>query len=117
MIKTIKEKFNNIRPEDLKDLFKERNFILSLRLPKNLYKELVSSKFLSSNTYLKKPGTYKCNDSRCYLPQIYLNTTDRFVMSYLQVWDLPRDIDCHSINIIYYLKCLMCNYETYISSW
>ena len=60
MIKTIKEKFNNIRNNDLKEIFKESNFILSLRQPKNLYQELVSSKFLSDNNYVKKPGTYKC---------------------------------------------------------
>ena len=113
-IKTIKEKFNNIRSEELKEIFKESNFILSLRQSKNLYKKLVSSKFLSSSIYLKKPGTYKCNDSRCKVCQIYLNTTDRFVMSNKQVWEIRRDIYCHSINVIYYLKCLMCNYETCI---
>ena len=114
MIKTIKEKINNIRSEELKEIFKESNFILLLIQPKNLYKELISAKFLSSNIYLKKPGTSKCNDSRCKVCQIYLNTTDRFVMSNKQVWEIRKDIDCHSINVIYYLKCLMRNYEIYI---
>ena len=26
-----------------------------------------------------------------------------------QVWEIRREIDCHSVNVIYYLKCKMCN--------
>ena len=36
-------------------------------------------------------------------------------MSNGQVWEIRREIDCHSVNVIYYLKCKMCNEkETYI---
>ena len=36
-------------------------------------------------------------------------------MSNGQVWEIQREIDCHSVNIICYLKCKMCNEkETYI---
>ena len=36
-------------------------------------------------------------------------------MSNGQVWESRRKIDCHSVNVIYYLKCKMCNKkETYI---
>ena len=32
-----------------------------------------------------------------------------------QVREIRREIDCHSVNVIYYLKCKMCNKkETYI---
>ena len=30
-------------------------------------------------------------------------------MSNGQLWETHRDIDCHSVNVIYYLKCKMCN--------
>ena len=26
-----------------------------------------------------------------------------------QVWEVRREIDCYLVNIIYYLKCKMCN--------
>ena len=36
-------------------------------------------------------------------------------MSNGQVWEIRREMDCHSVNVIYYLKCKMCNKkETYI---
>ena len=36
-------------------------------------------------------------------------------MSNGHVWEIRREIGCHSVNIIYYLKCKMCNEkETYI---
>ena len=36
-------------------------------------------------------------------------------MSNDQVWEIPRETDCHSVNVIYHLKCKMCNKkETYI---
>ena len=32
-----------------------------------------------------------------------------------QVWGILREIDCNSVNVIYYLKCKICNKkETYI---
>ena len=32
-----------------------------------------------------------------------------------EVWEIRKKIDCHSVNVIYYLKCKMCNEkETYI---
>ena len=30
-------------------------------------------------------------------------------MSNGQVWEIRREIDCRSVNVIYYLKCKMCN--------
>ena len=36
-------------------------------------------------------------------------------MSNGQVWQIRREIHCHTVNVIYYLKCKMCNKkETYI---
>ena len=30
-------------------------------------------------------------------------------MSNGHVWEICREIDCHSANVIYYLKCKICN--------
>ena len=114
LMKTVKQKFKNIQNEELKDVFKDTSFILSLRQPRNLYGELSSSKFIS-NYQNTKLGTYKCKDKRCKICALYLNETSSFLMSNGQTWEIRRDIDCHSVNVIYYLKCRMCNgKETYI---
>ena len=41
--------------------------------------------------------------------QNYLNETNKFTMSNRQLWEIRREIDYHSVNVIYYLKCIMCN--------
>ena len=77
-MKTVQSKFQNIRNEQLKNIYKDTSFILSQKQPKNLYRELASSRFISSSTKVRKPGTYKCNDKRCKLCCIYLNETKKF---------------------------------------
>ena len=33
----------------------------------------------------------------------------------MQFWEILKNINCHSVNVIYYLKCTTCNEkETYI---
>ena len=114
-MQTVKSKFRNIRNKHLRSIYKDKNFRLSLKQAKNVYRELVSSRFISNFTNIRKPGTYKCSDKRCKICQNYLNETNKFTMSNRQVWEIRREIDCHSVSVIYYLKCKMCNEkETYI---
>ena len=61
-MQTVKKKFNNIWNEHLRSIYKDTNFILSLKQPKNLYRELTSPRFISSFKNIRKPGTYKCSD-------------------------------------------------------
>ena len=72
-MQTVETKFKNIRKEHLRSIYKDTNFILSLKQPKNLYRELTSSRFISSCKSIGKPVTYKCSDKRWKLCQNYLN--------------------------------------------
>ena len=64
---------------------------------------------------IRKRGTYKCNDKRCKICQNYSNETNKFTISNGQLWEIRREIDCHSVNAVCYLKCKVCNEkETYI---
>ena len=45
LMQTVKKKFKNIWNEHLRSIYKDTNFILSLKQPKNLYRELTSSRF------------------------------------------------------------------------
>ena len=84
-MQTVKNKFKNIRNEHLKSIHKDTNFILSLKQPKNLYRELASSRLISNFKNIRKPETYKCNDKRCKICQNYLKETNKFTMSNSQV--------------------------------
>ena len=69
---------------------------------------------------MRKPETYQCSDKRCKICQNDLNETNNsqcqmFTISNGQVWEIWRETDYHSVNVLYYLKCKRCNEkETYI---
>ena len=98
-MQTVKRKFKNIKHEHLKSIYKDTNFILSLKQPKNLYRELASSRFVSNFKNIRKPGTDKCRDKRCKICQNYLHETNKFTMLNGQVKEIRRKIDCHSVNV------------------
>ena len=85
-------KLKNIRNEHRKSIYKDMIFILSLKEPKNLNRELTSSRFISNFKSIWKPGTYKCIDKRWKICQNYLNETNKFKMSNGQAWDRDRAI-------------------------
>ena len=80
-MQAVKNKFKNIMNKHLKSKYKDKNFILSLKQPKNLYRELTYFRFISNFKNINKPGTYKCSDKRCKICQNYLNETNKFTMS------------------------------------
>ena len=61
-METVKNKCGNIRNEHLKSIYKDTNFILSLKQPKNLNRELTPFRLVSSfktleNQELTNAGT------------------------------------------------------------
>ena len=80
-MRAVKNKFKNIMNKHLKSEYKDKNFILSLKQPKNLYRELTYFRFISNFKNISKPETYKCSDKRCKICQNYLNETNKFTMS------------------------------------
>ena len=65
---------------------------------------------------IRKRGTYKWSDKRYKICQCYSIETNKFTMSNRQVWERRRKIDYYSVNVVYYLKCKICNKkETYIA--
>ena len=96
----MKNKFKSIRNEHLQSMYKDTNFMLFLKKTNNFYRELVSSRFISNLKNIRKPGTYICSDKRCKICQNYLNETNKFTKLNVQVWEIRREIDCHSVNVI-----------------
>ena len=85
---------------------------LSQRQPKNLLR-LLSSSSISRNPSLPK-GFFKRNDKRCEICRLYLIESSEFELANRKIWKIKTNITCRSRNIIYYLKCKFCMYETYI---
>jgi len=110
-MKNIRQKFENLYSPDIKEIFQDCSFILSQRQPKNLLRHLTSASFNNTNN-LRSPGIYKCNDKRCKICSLYLQAVSSFNVENNFTWHIKKDIDCHSTNVIYFLKCNMCNGNT-----
>ena len=88
---------------------------MSLKQRNNLHRELTSSRFISNFKNIRKTGIYKCSGKRYKICENYLNGIKKFTMLNGQIWEIRREIDCLSVNVIYYLKSKICNEkETYI---
>ena len=105
---------NNSNNERLKDAFKDTKIINSIRQPPNLLRELCNSQFLShDNKKLQLKGLFRCTDKRCKICQLYINECNSFQTTNGVTWEIRCFIDCHSINVLYYLVCNFCKEESY----
>ena len=110
-MKNIKRKIENTPSNYIKRIFQESYIFLSQRQPKNLLR-LLSNSSISRNPSLPK-GIFKCSDKRCKICRLYLIECSEFELANKKIWKIKTNIACRSRNIIYYLKCKFCMYETY----
>ena len=96
----------------LQQAFKEVKLIQAFKQPPNLLRLLSNSSFISSNTYSPK-GLFKCKNIRCKLCKLYVQEGSSFVTSNGTNWSVKCYADCNSMNTLYFLQCIFCNYETY----
>ena len=118
-MKKIRRKFNDIQSDHLKNVFKNSNIILAQKQPKNLLRLLSKARFnTDTNNFIQLKGLFKCTDKRFKICLLYLNEGNSFVMSNIMRWELHSHVTCRDIDVIYYLKCNMCDHkETYIGKW
>ena len=68
-----------------------------------------------TNNFIQPKGLFKCTNKRCKICSLYVNEGNSFVMPNDMKWELCSHVICWDINVIYYLKCNMCDHkETYI---
>ena len=111
-MKNIKRKTENTPSDYIKGIFQESNIFLSQCQPKELLR-LLSNFSISRNPSLLK-GIFKCNDKRCKICRLYITECSEFELANRKIWKMKTNITCRSRNIVYYLKCKLCMYETYI---
>ena len=70
---------------------------------------MYSFRLTSNFKSIRKPGACECSDERCKICQNYLNETNIFTMTNDQACEIRKEIDWPSVNVIYYLKCKICN--------
>ena len=56
---------------------------------------------------------HHCTNSKCEMCSLnYLQQCNEFVTSNGTIWKVKCNITCKSLNVIYFLKCNFCNFET-----
>ena len=61
----------------------------------------------------KARGVFRCTSKKCEICVLgYLQEGREFVVSNGTSWFVKCHITCHSLNVIYFLKCNYCNFET-----
>ena len=100
---------SNVKDNNLKKVFDKCTVIHALKQPKNLVRLLNKPKV--ENCISEKYGLYRyeCKDSRCNLYASYIQECSSFVTSNGYNWKIRRHINCHSINVLYFLSCNSCN--------
>ena len=75
---------------------------------------LSKSSFVSDNNTNAPKGLFKCRDLRCKICRLYVQEGNSFVTSNGSTWFVRCYADCNSLNVLYFLTCSFCQYETYI---
>ena len=95
----------------LNKAFSNVKFIEAFKQPPNLLRQISHSAFKSNNTKPKKNGLFKCNRPNCKLCILYIQEGDSFITAKGATWYVKCYADCHSLNVVYYLKCNFCSGE------
>ena len=118
---TIKNCLKTVKDETIKQKFQNKNVMITTKQSKNLMQHLTRAKFelnpiprvISQN----KTGLHICTDSRCFLHKKgYIKPCTEFkfmIQNKPFTWKYNRYFDCNSKNVIYMLKCRVCD-ATYI---
>ena len=110
-VKTSNNLLKRSRNERIREVFGNSKTVLSLKQPPNLLRQLTRARFNSLPTDMKENGIFKCDDKRCKLCKLYIQECQTFTTSNNIEWEVKSRITCGSKNIIYFLKCISCEFK------
>ena len=103
----------NTNSERLNEIFANCSTMLAHKQPHNLLRLVTKAAFNTTTTVdtAQANGLYKGIHPpwiTCKLCDLYIQECTSFTCSNGKVWEIKSRIDCHSKNLLYYLKCLWC---------
>ena len=117
-VNQINSLFHLPKTQRIQEVFGNCKIMQAYRQPKNLLRHLTQASFTSTETVTnifseqvldgKKPGLFKCKNDKCKLCVLYIQECTRFITHNGAEWVIRSHIDCHSKNVLYYLKCMKC---------
>ena len=114
IVNTARDLIASSSNERLNKAFNDAKFVQCYTQPPNLLQILSTSRFSSNGPENKKvKGIHHCTNSKCEICSFnYLQQCNEFVTSNGTIWKVKCNITCKSLNVIYFLKCNFCNFET-----
>ena len=114
IVSTTRDLITTSSNERLHNAFDQARFVQCYTQTPNLLQLLSSSRFNSNDTKPGKVrGVFRCSSKKCEICVLgYLQEGREFVVSNGTSWFVKCHITCHSLNVIYFLKCNYCNFET-----
>ena len=111
--KLIDNALRNTNSERINKVFDGCSTMIAYKQPPNLLRQLTKASFTTPSTVIQpRPnGLYRCSRRNCKLCRLYIQECTSFVCSNGQTWEIRSHITCHSINALYYLKCVWCDEE------
>ena len=116
-IQQINSLFHLPRTDRIKKVFGNCTVMQAYKQPKNLLHQLTKAAFTSTPQQNKdeqehennKVGLFKCGGPKCKLCKLYIQPCASFITQNGTEWHIKSKIDCNSLNVIYWLKCMKCN--------
>ena len=117
LLQSVRCIINSTCSSRITEVFKDAKFVLGLRQPQNILRQLTRAQFKSNpcrETENEEPGLFaECTDPRCELCGLgYIQQCKTFITANKQEWFIRCHINCNSKNVLYYLVCNMCEGST-----
>ena len=114
IVNTTRDLLTSSSNERLHSAFEQARFVQCYTQTPNLLQLVTSSRFTSNSTKPGKArGVFRCTSKKCEICALgYLQEGREFVVSNGTSWYVKCHITCNSLNVIYFLECNYCNFET-----
>ena len=99
------------KSERINNIFNDCNTMIAYKQPHNILRHVTKAAFTSiPPTISDQPqnGLFRCKRPNCKLCSLYIQECASFITANGYEWEIRCHIDCHSVNVLYYLKCLSC---------
>ena len=116
-IQQINSHFHLPRTDRIKKVFDNCTVMQAYKQPKNLLRKLTHAEFNSipqqnaNESQDDEKGLFKCGGPNCKLCKLYIQPCKSFLTQNGTEWHINSKIDCNSLNVIYWLKCMKCDEE------
>ena len=85
-----------------------------MRIVQRIHSRILKLSLIIQQFMVTITGACKCSSKRCKICKLYLQDVSTIRMSNGSIWEIRCNPNCNSLNIVYFLICSFCDYESYI---